>query len=234
MVRVAIVEDEEAPAERLQEYVERYASEKLVPMETVRFSDGDGILENFKGDFDIILMDIKMPLVDGFTAAKEIRARDPDVPLIFVTNMMQYAVRGYSVDALDYVIKPVSFLQFAYSLDRAMARLERRRRTSVLLPLPHQVQRIDVKGVYYVESRNHDVVYHSQQGDLRFYGKILEEEKRLAGCGFVRCHVSYLVNLAYVESSRGTEAMVHGEALPVSRSYKKAFFEALARYLSGT
>ena len=67
----------------------------------------DGVYENYRGGFDIILMDIQMRFMDGMTTAEKIRQMDQKVIIMFITNMIQYAVRGYEVDAMDYVVKPV-------------------------------------------------------------------------------------------------------------------------------
>ena len=73
------------------------------------YSDGDQIVHKYKSQFDIILMDVEMKFMDGMSAAEEIRKVDTEVVIIFITNMAQYAIRGYAVDALDYVLKPVSY-----------------------------------------------------------------------------------------------------------------------------
>ena len=82
-------------------------------------ADGAEIAEHYTPGFDIIFMDVEMPRLDGFGAAEAIRAVDADVVLVFVTNMAQYAIRGYEVDALDYVLKPVNYYQFCTKLSRA-------------------------------------------------------------------------------------------------------------------
>ena len=101
MVRIAIVEDEDIYIKQLTEYMKRYQQESGEEINVTVYRDGDGIISKYKAQFDIILMDIQMKFMDGMTAAEEIRKTDSEVIIIFITNMTQYAIRGYEVDALD-------------------------------------------------------------------------------------------------------------------------------------
>ena len=123
MIRIAIVEDEQLYADQLAEYMDRFMKETGEQIRLTFFRDGEDIAVSYKPEYDIILMDIQMQFMDGMTAAEKIRALDQKVIIMFITNMMQYAIRGYQVDALDYVVKPVSYFSFAQKLQRAINRL---------------------------------------------------------------------------------------------------------------
>ena len=110
MIRVAIVEDDAEVQGVLQEYVRRYTRQYGTEFEVTVFADGVDILEDYRAVYDIIFLDVEMKHLDGMTTAERIRQMDADVILIFITNMAQYAIRGYSVGALDYVLKPVPLL----------------------------------------------------------------------------------------------------------------------------
>lgn len=125
MIRIAIVEDEEAYAAQLTEFLHRCEEENAV-FEIMRFRDGDEITEKYRASFDIILMDVQMQFMDGISAAEEIRKTDSEVVIIFITNMRQYALRGYAVDAMDYVLKPISYFAFSQRIRRAIGKAERR------------------------------------------------------------------------------------------------------------
>ena len=127
MFKIAIVEDQEETRESLNRFVRQYAQEQGLQVEISLIADGAEIAEHYTPGFDIIFMDVEMPRLDGFGAAEAIRAVDADVVLVFVTNMAQYAIRGYEVDALDYVLKPVNYYQFCTKLSRAIQRVQRRR-----------------------------------------------------------------------------------------------------------
>lgn len=105
MISLAIVEDEDSYAEQLTDMVNRYQKERNTRIKVTRYTDGDEIAENYPGGFDMILMDIQMRFMDGMTAAEKIRKVDRDVLIMFITNRTDYAIRGYQVDAIDYVLR---------------------------------------------------------------------------------------------------------------------------------
>lgn len=117
MIRIALVEDDPAYAEQLLSYLKEYEKESKERISVQTFSDGEDIVTEYRADYDIILMDVEMKFMDGMSAAEEIRKMDTEVVIIFITNMPQYAIQGYRVDALDYVLK-TSFLFCVYAADR--------------------------------------------------------------------------------------------------------------------
>ena len=119
MIRVAIVEDEEAVREQLLGYVQRYTRQYGTTFEVRTFSDGVEILEGYRPVYDLILLDVEMKHLDGMETAQRIRALDSDVMIVFITNMAQYAIKGYAVGALDYVLKPVPYFAFSQQLQKA-------------------------------------------------------------------------------------------------------------------
>ena len=125
MTRIAIVEDEAAVREQLAGYVQRYTRQYGTPFEVTEFADGMEILENYRPQFDIIFLDVEMKHLDGMETARRIRERDGGVLIVFITNMAQYAIRGYAVGALDYVLKPVPYFAFSQQLRKAEEQLRR-------------------------------------------------------------------------------------------------------------
>ena len=231
MISIAIVEDEHVFAQQLQEYLQRYAAESGEVLETVRFCDGDEILENYRAQYDIILMDIQMKFMDGMTAAEEIRKLDPEVVIIFITNMTQYAIRGYAVDALDYLLKPVGYFAFSQRLDRAIGRMKRRARRFVTIAIRGGAQKLDIARIQYVESQGHNLLFHTAAGVHTTTGTLKEVEEKLEGQGFFRCNKGCLVNLEHVDSVQEGCAVVGGCQLPISRGRKNDFMAALTDYV---
>lgn len=105
----------------------QYEKENGEAFDITIYSDGDQIVNKYRSQYDIILMDVEMKFMDGMSAAEEIRKVDTEVVIIFITNMAQYAIRGYAVDALDYVLKPVSYFAFSQRLSRAIGRMKKER-----------------------------------------------------------------------------------------------------------
>ena len=126
MINIAIVEDEAMYAKQLQEFLLQYQKENGEVFNITVYSDGDQIVHKYKSQFDIILMDVEMKFMDGMSAAEEIRKVDTEVVIIFITNMAQYAIQGYEVDALDYILKPISYFAFSQRIQRAVGRMKKR------------------------------------------------------------------------------------------------------------
>ena len=157
MINLAIVEDEDSYAEQLTEFVSRYQQESGNLFKITRFRDGDEITNGYRSQFDIILMDIEMKLVDGMTAAEEIRKLDQNVVIMFITNMTSYAIRGYQVDALDYVLKPVSYFAFSQKLDRALGRVKKEESNIISIEMSSGVKKLDIDNIFYIESQGHNL-----------------------------------------------------------------------------
>ena len=109
-MRLAIVEDDDKVRQQLQTYVLQYFQGRENDVDIRLFADGDEILEDYAADYDLIFLDIQMKRLDGLATAERIRERDEDVYLVFITNLANYAIRGYAVHALDFILKPVNFL----------------------------------------------------------------------------------------------------------------------------
>lgn len=230
MIKIAIVEDEHAYAMQLQEYLHTYEKENGEVFEISLFSDGDEIVHKYKPIYDIILMDIEMKFMDGMSAAEEIRKVDTEVVIIFITNMPQYAIRGYAVEALDYVLKPISYFAFSQRLNRAIGRIKKRISKTISINIKGGTVRLDVANITYVESQGHTLIFHTTGAEYEASGTMKELEKDLESFNFYRANKGYLINLAHVDGIKDACAVVRGEALLISRSRKKDFMEMLTRY----
>lgn len=230
MIKIAIVEDEHAYAMQLQEYLNTYEKENGEVFEISLFSDGDEIVHKYKPIYDIILMDIEMKFMDGMSAAEEIRKVDTEVVIIFITNMPQYAIRGYAVEALDYVLKPISYFAFSQRLNRAIGRIKKRISKTISINIKGGTVRLDVANITYVESQGHTLIFHTTGAEYEASGTMKELEKELESLNFYRGNKGYLINLAHVDGIKDACAVVRGEALLISRSRKKDFMEMLTRY----
>ena len=203
MIHIAIVEDEAFYVQQIQNYMERYRQESRREISVTVYSDGEDILDNYKGDYDIILMDIQMRFMDGMTAAKNIRKLDDAVVIMFITNMTQYAVQGYEVDALDYIIKPVEYFAFSQKLEKAVGRIRRGKRFYVTIPVEDGIQKLDVSSIYYIEARGHQAVYKTDSGVYTARAALKDLEGPMEQHGFYRCSKGYLVNMNLVDGISG-------------------------------
>ncbi|MDD3403078.1 MAG: LytTR family DNA-binding domain-containing protein [Hespellia sp.] len=232
MIRIAIVEDEQLYTERLEEFILRYQQESGYEFTIQKFSDGDQILLNYKGDYDIILMDIQMRFMDGMSAAEKIRQMDEEVIIMFITNMTQYALRGYEVQALDYMLKPVEYFPFTQKLGRAIERMYRRRDHYIAIPLEEGVQKLKISSIYYIECQGHRLIYQTKTGEFVSRGTMKALEELIDKYGFFRSNKGYLVNMKHVDGIKDNCCVIRGEKLLISRARRKAFMEALVKYMS--
>lgn len=238
MIRIAMVEDDDEYINILTEHLNHYEKELGEKINLTVFRDGEDITEDYKADFDIILMDVEMRFMDGMTAAEEIRKTDSEVIIIFITNMPQYAINGYKVDALDYVLKPVSYFAFSQRIDRALTRLKRRNKKYITLTLKGSmggVKKLDISKLCYIEVLNHDLIFYTTDGEFVSAGSMNEAEEmldRLECRNFFRCSRCYLVNLEYVDNFQNNNAFIGNNIVTVSRARKKAFLDALNNYIN--
>ena len=232
MLRIAIVEDEEVFARELEEYLHRYAAETFRQISITHYSDGDEIAGNYRGGFDLLLMDIQMKFMDGMTAAEKIRERDQEVVIIFITNRTDYAVRGYEVDALDYVVKPLEYFSFSQKLDRAVTRIGKRMVRYVPIHASGGLYKVAASRILFVESEKHNLHFYLTSGELVSRMNISEAEEMLKGLGFYRCGKGYIINLDKVDSYSDGICRIGSFSIPVSRSKKKEFMNVLADHMS--
>lgn len=230
MIRIAIVEDDDLFVSQVQQFLADYQREKKEAFDIRVYRDGDGITADYRPEFDIILMDIEMRFVNGMTAAEEIRRIDSEVIIIFITNLPQYAIRGYEVGALDYILKPLSYFVFSQKLERAIGRLRQKGKHYVTVPFRGGIQRLDVSDIYYIESEGHTLVYHTSRGNLCSSGTMKAAETRFEGMHFSRGNKGYLINLKHVEAIEEKCAVVKGEKLLISRPRMNDFMRDLTKY----
>ena len=233
MYHIAIVEDEASFAAQLQEYLEEYQEENDVRFKVSVFEDGEDILKDYQPLYDIIMMDIEMPKLNGMQAAEQIREQDMDVTLMFITNMAAYAIRGYEVGALDFVMKPINYYTFSMKLTRVLKRMKQKAQQEILLTLPDGVKKLNVQQIYYVEVQNRMLSYHTDEGVFEMRGTMQSVEQMLSPYAFAKCNHWYIVNLKHVSEVRKTTAVVAGHELEVSRRNRTTFLKALTEYVGG-
>lgn len=233
MYRVAIVEDDREFVGELKKYLEQYAKEEGQEFEISVFYDGAEILENYTPKYDLILLDIEMPKVNGMDAAEKIREEDENVVLMFITNMAQYAIRGYSVGALDFVMKPITYYTFSMKMKRALKRVRKRELPAILLTLSDGVKKLEVRQIYYLEVQNRLLHYHTEEGEFVVRGTLQSAESTLPANVFAKCNHWYLVNLMHVTAVRKNTVMVGTFELEISRRNRTGFLKALAEYMGG-
>lgn len=229
-MNIAIVEDEIQYAKQLEKQIERYSKERNIDIKVKQFSDGMSFIESFVPEFDAILMDIEMPYLDGMTAAEELRRIDEDVPLMFITNAPQYAISGYKVRAIDYVLKPVEYFTLALKLDRIRQINEMNDDKFVIIKKHDDIDRINIKNIRYLEVQKHDIIYHLVDRDIITKGSLKNIESDYPEDKFAKCNSCYLVNLRYVDGVKDDCVVMGNDILKISRPRKKEFMQKMVEY----
>lgn len=232
-MNIAVVDDSREDAGHLEAFLSRYHQENGLPMQVHTFLSSVEFLESFHGEYDIIYLDIEMPGSNGLEVAHEIRSRDETVAIIFITNMAQYAIRGYEVNAVDFMVKPVGYFNFVQKLEKALRAAEKRGTQFLLLSNGDGLYRIPPTDIFYIEKDKNYLVYHTRKGLFQQRGTIQEARQRLQGLAFSECTSGCLVNLRHVDRIGRETILVGGEELPVSRRMKKSFVQDYMDFLGG-
>lgn len=238
LVTIAIVEDNPRDRDVLADYLQRAASSgdfgpDLRPedLRILSYADGEAFVEGRPERVDIALLDIEMEPLNGIEAARRIRAFDDDMVIVFVTNLFQFALEGYEVQALDFIVKPVRYQGFVTVMSRALQTIERRRPHYIRLEFGRSQSLVDVASITYVETQRKRLMVHTRGGVDHCASSLKALAEKLEPYGFAMPHQSYLVNLAYVERIDALSTVVAGDAVPISRHKRAAFTQAFATYI---
>jgi len=215
----------------MQQFLSDYSQESGRAFHITHYNNGEDLVEHYQPEFDLLLLDVDMPFVDGMTAATLIRKRDPEVIIVFVTNLAQYAIQGYSVNALDYILKPLNYFSFSQHLTRALRYVRKQEDDYLTVAVKGGILKFEVGDIFYIERLGHQLMLHTRDGVHTSSATLQQMEEALSGKGFVRCNKGYLVNLAHVSGVRDGCAVVQGEKLLISRGRRGIFLDALADYV---
>lgn len=233
MVRIAVVEDNREDRKEIIDNLNRYAWEEKEEIIISEFTNAIDFLDQTYLNLDMVFMDIQMPCMNGMEAAVEFRKRNTETVLIFITNMNSYAVHGYEVNALDYIIKPIRYYGFALKMKRAFGTVKMRRGQQILIRCKTGLLKVSIHDIRYVEVLGHKVIYHMPEKTVETYGSMKNVMENLQNHGFALCNNCYCVNLYYVTGVDGYLAKLGDTQLQISHPRKKSFLKALNDYVGG-
>ena len=232
MIKLAIIEDVAEDRTQLSELVSRYAETSGTQIKLKEF---EGSLDFLKTNekFDIILLDIMMPDCNGMEMAHRLREFDEDTVIIFVTGMEQYAIEGYSVSAIGFLIKPTSYEHLSNALDRAINSRGRRLSNSILIKTHTHHVIVDVSSIEYVEIKGHFLVLHTQNGDIQTKGTLKDMLDKLGNSSFIHCNNRTIVNVNHIRSIKDNTVFLPSGELAISRRRRPEFIETVLRCSGG-
>ncbi len=230
-MRVAIVDDEEKAIEVFEGFISQYAEKNNLSFHVDKYKDGSAFLDSYNGGYDIVFMDIAMPGLNGIETARNMREIDSTVILIFMTSLAQYAIKGYEVDAFDYLVKPISYELFSIKLDKCRSILKKRQPKTFLIKSATETYVVPFNDIKYVESIKHYLFFHLSDKEIKMRGTLNDIKAEFIKNNFVEINRSLLVNLSFVDGYNNSEVIVAGETLPLSRIYKTAFLDKLTRFM---
>lgn len=228
-MQIAICDDEPEIRKLLEEKLHR-----LFPdLETVAYSSGEKLIAAGRAP-DILLLDIRLPGINGMETAKALREKGWDTVLIFITAMEEYVFQAFDVGAFHYLIKPFEDERFTAVLQRAIAQCREplllpRKQDSLLIRSKGAHIRVSLDAVIYAEVFNRKVLIHELDKEIEYYGRLSELAKQ-AGEDFFRSHRAYLIHFKYVvKYDSSTVWLEKGKALMAKQNYP-AFVKGYLRY----
>ena len=233
-MKIGICDDEACFIERTRDLLEQWGQQNNIAMTVLQFSNGDDLIQAQQTVcMDLILLDVIMPLLNGMDTARELRAKNQKVPIIFLTSSRDFAVDSYDVRAFHYLIKPVADSAFFKVMDDFYASLDKKKET-FFARIAGGGCNITLEDAELLEAQNKEVVVYLSNGTQIEIRELFSECADIftPDKGFFRCHRSYIVNMRYIEQFTKTQIITKsGIAIPVSRSNYVAFKETYFAYM---
>ncbi len=237
LIRVAIVEDVLDEASVLRNYVERYCSSIGVDVSVDVYSSSADFIESFRKQYQILFLDIELlPHEDnGMDLAHEIREKDDDCAIVFVTNLSRYAIEGYQVKAIDYILKPINYDTFSFRFEAIIKPFLTKDTRSIVIKSHGAYHKLHIEDIYYLCVINHICYFYGtfSSGDddnhltcHECWMQLSAAEKEINSPRFVKCSPSYLINIDHVTQILKDSLFVGSTSLPLSRNKKKSVIAA--------
>ena len=230
-IKLAVCDDNKIDRDYVIKLLNEYADENGVILEIQPFISAEQFLFQYaeEKDYRIIVLDIEMEKMSGVELARKLREDNREIQILFITGYPDYISEGYEVDALHYLMKPVSAEKLATVMNKAIANLKVAEKV-IFVQDNGEMLKVLAKNIYYVEVFSHFCSIHTTEGVIETKMSISDLEKKLVD-GFIRVHRSYLVNLEQIKRIAKTEILMeNGELVPLARRKYKDVNIAFIRY----
>lgn len=237
-MRIAVCDDDERELAILSGLLTEYQLSRERSLDCCFFQSGTDFLCSMKGgEYDLVLLDVLMPGVNGIQAARELRERDKNVKLIFLSSSPEFAVESYSVGTYYYLLKPANANSLFPLLDQIADEMLAQDDQGFILKSRESIVRVSFSALEYVEVINKKVFFHMSDGVYHEVTAALTdfEETLLSRPEFIKTHRSYFVNLSYVQTIGANSIMTkNGHTIPLSRQRRSHVQDTYMRLLYGT
>lgn len=234
-INIAICDDEKIQVELLEKYVISWASKNNILVNIDTFYNAESFEFKWSMDkkYDILLLDIEMPGINGVELAKRIRIDDDILDIIFITAISDYIAEGYDVSALNYLIKPIKESKLYECLDKAMEKIPKDEKT-IIINMDGENHRIIQGDILYIESVCHFLEIHTVNKQYTIRKNIGEMEKELDNNILMKCHRSYIVGLKHIRRIGKVDILLdNNQIIPVSRRLYSSINLAFIKYFRG-
>ncbi len=221
-MRVVICEDNNDEQKCLVSAINEWADTKQIKVNLLCYNCAEEFLFVWPDIVaDILFLDIKMKEMSGIKLAEKIRENDKNILIVFTSNFQQYSLKGYEVDALHFLVKPLSSVKLTAVLDKAYDIWYSREKDVVLVTNEFGQFKLFCRNIYYIKMDSHIAELHTEN-EIYEVRKTTEGLMKLLPSYFIRCHRSYIVNLLKVDCVYNNSLLLStGEKLPISRKNAK-------------
>lgn len=229
-LKCIIIDDEPLAIDLLKSYVLKTSYLELVGTFNSALSAISTINER---QIDLLFLDINMPQINGLEFSKTIHA---SIRIIFTTAYDQYAVEGFRVNALDYLLKPINYTDFLQATNKALEWFKlaniSHSTTSIFIKSGYRMEKIDFDNILYIENQKDYVKFHleNQKEPISSLMSMQSLEEKLPSNLFMRVHRSFIVNLKKIKTIERNCIVFGKEYIPVSESYKNKFMDFLNKH----
>lgn len=226
-MKVAIVENEIFHTENLQNLLQQWSQDHWTMIGVETFQNGEDFLNSCVDTFDLVFMDIQMEGIDGMATAHKLRDKEFKGQIVFLTAYSEYVFEGYEVQALNYLMKPVSYEKIAKCIDYVAHKLND---DHYNFRDHDAVKQIAYSKILYFNSANHYTQIITTEGTFR-QRETLQSVFAHLPKRFLFCHRTIIVNMEHVAKLKGHSLVLsNNETVPISRTYLQEIRSALLSY----
>lgn len=238
MITIAIVDDDKSFRDMINGYINQFFAAKDIEYKTILFSSGEEFLASLNNEiYDVVFMDVQMNGINGIDTSKKLREIDDNIIIIFFTNYSQYAIKGYEVNATDFVVKPVNYDFFVLKMESIYQKISTKKKSSkIMFSSRNKKVVIDSKDILSIEVLNHKITLNTINGEYETYDYSLSNLEDIFAKNkldyFLRINKYIIVNLNYIESIEGNIVTINKKDYAVSRLKKAKLLESMSKFFA--